>query len=83
MDVNAPAWGPKSPGATALHLAAQGGHVKIMDELLERGANIDARTKGACGCKFALPLYPLPALIRSRVFSMHICCCHSSCFCCS
>ncbi|KAF8676722.1 hypothetical protein HU200_046837 [Digitaria exilis] len=49
MDVNAPAWGPKSPGATALHLAAQGGHVKIMDELLERGANIDARTKGACG----------------------------------
>ncbi|CAN6271092.1 unnamed protein product [Urochloa humidicola] len=30
-------------------LAAQGGHVKIMDELLERGANIDARTKGACG----------------------------------
>ncbi|VAI41113.1 unnamed protein product [Triticum turgidum subsp. durum] len=52
MDVNAPAWGPKSPGATPLHLAAQGGHVKIMDELLERGANIDARTKGACGCKF-------------------------------
>ncbi|KAE8777833.1 ankyrin repeat and protein kinase domain-containing protein 1-like [Hordeum vulgare] len=49
MDVNAPAWGPKSPGATPLHLAAQGGHVKIMDELLERGANIDARTKGACG----------------------------------
>jgi len=49
MDVNAPAWGPKSPGATPLHLAARGGHVKIMDELLERGANIDARTKGACG----------------------------------
>ena len=54
MDVNAPAWGPKSPGATPLHLAAQGGHVKVMDELLERGANIDARTKGACGCKFTL-----------------------------
>ena len=56
MDVNAPAWGPKCPGATPPHLAAQGGHVKIMDELLERGANIDARTKGACGCKFTLPL---------------------------
>jgi len=62
MDVNAPAWGPKSPGATLLHLSAQGGHVKIMDELLERGANIDARTKGACGCKFPPPLDPLPAL---------------------
>ena len=62
MDVNAPVWGPKSPGATPLHLAARGGHVKIMDELLERGANIDARTKGACGCKFPPPLDPLPAL---------------------
>ena len=45
MDVNVPAWGPKSQGETPLHLAAQGGHIKVMDELLERGANIDARTK--------------------------------------
>lgn len=67
MDVNAPAWGPKCPGATPLHLAAQGGHVKVMDELLERGANIDARTKGACGCKFTLPLDSLPALLESKV----------------
>lgn len=44
--------GDQSPGATPLHLAAQGGHVRVMDELLARGANIDARTKGACGCKF-------------------------------
>lgn len=50
MDVNLPAWGPKSQGETPLHLAALGGHIKVMDELLERGANIDARTKGACGC---------------------------------
>ncbi|KAH8513710.1 hypothetical protein H0E87_006828 [Populus deltoides] len=51
MDVNVPAWGPKSKGLTPLHLAAQGGHLEIMAELLERGANIDARTLGACGCK--------------------------------
>lgn len=51
MDVNVITWGPKSKGATPLHLAAEGGHLEVMDELLERGANIDARTKGACGCK--------------------------------
>ncbi|KAJ9537571.1 hypothetical protein OSB04_030304 [Centaurea solstitialis] len=49
MDANVAALGPKSHGVTPLHLAAKGGHVKVMDELLERGANIDARTKGACG----------------------------------
>ncbi|GMY33649.1 Transmembrane protein [Fagus crenata] len=49
MDVNVSAWGPKSKGVTPLHLAAEGGHLEVMDELLERGANIDARTKGACG----------------------------------
>ncbi|XP_024996280.1 phytochrome-interacting ankyrin-repeat protein 1-like [Cynara cardunculus var. scolymus] len=49
MDANVAASGPKSHGVTPLHLAAKGGHVKVMDELLERGANIDARTKGACG----------------------------------
>ncbi|KAK8965110.1 hypothetical protein KSP40_PGU019410 [Platanthera guangdongensis] len=54
MDVNILAWGPKSQGETPLHLAAQGGHIKVMDLLLERGANIDARTKGACGCKIFL-----------------------------
>lgn len=59
MDVNAAAWGPKSKGVTPLHLAAQGGHLKVMDELLERGANIDARTKGACGCEYPLALFNL------------------------
>jgi hypothetical protein len=49
MDVNVTAWGPKSKGVTPLHLAAQGGHLNVMDELLERGANIDARTWGNCG----------------------------------
>ncbi|GKU95954.1 hypothetical protein SLEP1_g9248 [Rubroshorea leprosula] len=49
MDVNVAAWGPKSKGVTPLHLAAEGGHLQVMDELLERGADIDARTKGACG----------------------------------
>ncbi|KAI3690287.1 hypothetical protein L2E82_48267 [Cichorium intybus] len=49
MDANVSALGPKSHGVTPLHLAAKGGHVKVMDALLERGANIDARTKGACG----------------------------------
>jgi hypothetical protein len=48
-DVNVLAFGPKSPGATPLHLAAAGGHLKVMNELLERGADIDARTKGGCG----------------------------------
>lgn len=51
MDVNVITWGPKSKGMTPLHLAAEGGYLEVMDELLERGANIDARTKGACGCK--------------------------------
>ncbi|RZC64116.1 hypothetical protein C5167_025871 [Papaver somniferum] len=36
---------------TLLHLAAKGGHLKVMDELLKNGVNIDARTKGACGYK--------------------------------
>ncbi|KAK1435995.1 hypothetical protein QVD17_01769 [Tagetes erecta] len=49
MDANVAAFGPKSHGLTPLHLAAKGDHIKVMDELLERGANIDARTKGACG----------------------------------
>ncbi|KAJ4783667.1 Ankyrin domain protein [Rhynchospora pubera] len=49
VDVNVAAWGPKFQGVTPLHLAAQGGYLKVMDELLERGADIDARTKGACG----------------------------------
>lgn len=49
MDANVAALGPKSHGVTPLHLAAKGGHVKVMDKLLEHGANIDARTKGACG----------------------------------
>lgn len=52
MDVNVAACGPKSKGVTPLHLAAQGGHLEVMDELLERGADIDARTRGACGCKY-------------------------------
>lgn len=52
MDVNVAAWSHKSQGVTPLHLAAEGGHLKVMDVLLERGANIDARTKGACGCKY-------------------------------
>ncbi|KAL0330965.1 UNVERIFIED_CONTAM: hypothetical protein Sangu_1642000 [Sesamum angustifolium] len=43
MDVNVAAWGPKSHGVTLFHLAAKRGHLKVMDELLERGANIDAR----------------------------------------
>lgn len=63
MDVNVSAWGPKSKGVTPLHLAAEGGHLEVMDELLERGANIDARTMGACGCKFINVMYE--ALLRT------------------
>lgn len=62
VDVNVAAWGPKSHGVTPLHLAAKGGHLKVMDELLERGANIDARTKGACGCAY------LPSTMISNMF---------------
>lgn len=43
-------FGAKAPGTTPLHLAAAGGHLDVMDELLECGANIEARTKGGCGC---------------------------------
>jgi len=56
MDANVAAWGPKLQGITPLHLAAEGGHLRVMDVLLEHGANIDARTKGACGCKYPLSL---------------------------
>lgn len=59
MDVNVTTFGPKAHGVTPLHLAAQGGHIKVMVELLERGANIDARTKGACGCKIYFLKYCL------------------------
>ncbi|GMH20832.1 hypothetical protein Nepgr_022674 [Nepenthes gracilis] len=51
MDVHVAAWGPKSQGVTPLHLAAEGGHLKVMDVLLQCGADIDTRTKGACGSK--------------------------------
>lgn len=51
-DANVAAWGPKSKGVTPLHLAAEGGHIKIMSLLLKNGADIDARTKGACGCEY-------------------------------
>lgn len=54
MDANFAALGPKSHGLTPLHLVAKGSHIKVMDELLEHGANIDARTKGAYGCKYQL-----------------------------
>lgn len=61
MDANVAALGPKYHGVTPLHLAAKGGHVKVMDKLLEHGANIDARTKGACGCKY----------ICCHIFTLH------------
>lgn len=67
------AWGPKSKGVTPLHLAAEGGHLGVMDELLERGANIDARTKGACGCKLLLLLLLksiLPCLCTSKILNL-------------
>lgn len=69
------AWGPKSQGATPLHLAAQGGHLKVMDELLERGADIDARTKGACGCMcltFSFHCLPLNlvAVLSCRLYGI-------------
>ncbi|CAO2819756.1 unnamed protein product [Amaranthus hypochondriacus] len=51
MDANVAAWGTKLQGVTPLHLAAEGGHLRVMDVLLERGANIDARTKGPCRCE--------------------------------
>lgn len=72
VDVNVAAWGPKSHGVTPLHLAAKGGHLKVMDELLERGANIDARTKGACGCAY------LPSTMISNMFLLLV---HFSYFC--
>lgn len=56
-NVNEPSTGPKSPGCSPLHLAAAGGHIDVMDELLDRGADIEARTRGSCGCKLALALY--------------------------
>ena len=53
MDVNEISSGRKDSGVTPLHLAAAGGHIEVMDELLERGGNIDARTRIGCGCKLA------------------------------
>lgn len=70
MDANVAAWGTKLNGVTPLHLAAEGGHLKVMDVLLERGANIDARTKGPCRCKYSLQpcLYPLVSLFTKVSF---------------
>ncbi|MCO5568201.1 hypothetical protein L7F22_021897 [Adiantum nelumboides] len=48
-DANEMSLGHKNSGVTALHLAAAGGHIDVMDELLERGCNIDARTRLGCG----------------------------------
>lgn len=80
VDANVAAFGPKSHGITPLHLAAKGGHLKVMDALLECGANIDARTKGACGCKciyitkiyFYIPFFSVHrARILCTVLSCH------------
>jgi len=55
-EVDGQSSGPKHPGATALHLAAASGHVEVMDFLLESGANIEARMRGAFGCEPSLLL---------------------------
>lgn len=60
--MNVSSTGPKAAGATPLHLAATGGHIDVMDELLERGANIEVRTKGGCGCEY---LDRVPAVIAT------------------
>lgn len=53
VDVNAP--DESSAGATALHTAALHGHYEVIDLLLQRGANISAKTtKGATPLSFAL-----------------------------
>ncbi|XP_060972968.1 phytochrome-interacting ankyrin-repeat protein 2-like [Cannabis sativa] len=55
IDVNVVACNTKSKGITPLHLAAEGGHISVMKELLKHGANIDAEVKhvnnggGGCG----------------------------------
>ncbi|CAM6076261.1 unnamed protein product [Sphagnum tenellum] len=48
-DLNEPPSGLKAPGTTPLQMAATGGHVAVMDELLEHGANMEACIKGGCG----------------------------------
>lgn len=72
-NVNEPSTGPKSPGGTPLHLAAAGGHIDVMDELLERGADIDVRTKGGCGCEYFLhrSLAPNQRWLRIVILSSH------------
>lgn len=73
MDANVTAGGPKSLGVTPLHLAAKGGHLRVMDELLERGADIDARTKGVCGCKYlhsCKAAFPLLAFSKSKLVTI-------------
>lgn len=52
VDPNINTGGPKSTGLTPLHLAASEGHVEVMDALLEYGANIEAKTRGLCGCMY-------------------------------
>lgn len=36
---------PLQNGLNALHLAAKDGHISVVDELLKRGATVDAATK--------------------------------------
>ncbi|KAK4740121.1 hypothetical protein R3W88_003818 [Solanum pinnatisectum] len=45
MDANVMSGGPTSFGMTLLHLAAKGGHVRVMDELLERGTPLHHAAK--------------------------------------
>lgn len=71
MDANVAAWGTKLQGVTPLHLAAEGGHLRVMDVLLERGANIDARTRGPCRCEYHITLnnFFIFSIIRSEVLT--------------
>ena len=67
---------PEQNGLTALHLASKEGHIGVIDELVRRGASVDASTKVRCepACAVAVTIVTSPPVgVRSIAMSMSVC----------
>ena len=67
---------PEQNGLTALHLASKEGHIGVIDELVRRGASVDASTKVRCKPAYAVAVTIVtspPVGVRSIAMSMSVC----------